>query len=526
MSESPITFFAKEVIATWRGRKCVALVAARGILDKAILPLAVVYFMGTIGSPRAALTAGWLIGLVVALSLFASYQERQVAHLIDQLKYEQRDRLATMVRVSPYSNTGGSTKTIVSRFLSAQIAGMWLVLEDAITLAIGLPAFILVLLFYHMPWWVVGLIATALLVALSPYWAKDKFVLFNKAGDLESEVGDCLAELCDARNNHQVQPAVVRTVKALNKKALKAREKSTLYTLRRYHDVRHAINIVLCSGAIGAALAVNDQQTAVLLVVFMFTSSAQIFSIHRMTTDLTLVENDGRPLLDRVLTPPKPIIEPDPAQICLQTSQLAIHYFDKEGKLDTVVPVPDMQLKAGGLYVFTGRNGIGKSSFFKAVCGAATFAGKLEVWGQPANGFDCSMAISGFWQDRQGFTATVQDLFRNEALDYDKEVMQYALNCVNGEDIDLEKLHITLSDGQQQKVDLALAIYRAIVCQTALVIIDEPTNNLDRPSAIRVRQELPRFLGSLGSTITTLIAAHDIPLQDALLALPQSHEIS
>ena len=62
----------------------------------------------------------------------------------------------------------------------------------------------------------------------------------------------------------------------------------------------------------------------------------------------------------------------------------------------------------------------------------------------------------------------------------------------------------TLSGGQQQR----LAIARACVLRPAVLLLDEPTTNLD-PAAVREVEEMIRAVGDAGTKI--LMTTHDIP---------------
>jgi len=120
------------------------------------------------------------------------------------------------------------------------------------------------------------------------------------------------------------------------------------------------------------------------------------------------------------------------------------------------------------------------------------------------------------------------DAFKDERGEVDQEAMDYALWCVNAENIDLEHIHAKLSGGQRQKIDLALQIYRSNIAREyiRLIVIDEPTNNFDRESVALTRKRLVMFITEcLKQGITVMIATHDEKLQDSLLELSKSREI-
>lgn len=528
---SPTNFFAKEVLSSWRGIKCVTLAAIWGIVSGAILPLTITRFFSSIGTPAITQTASQLIGIIIFINLLASYQERKSAYLVNQLKHERRKLLAEALRISPYANTNGAAKTIIARFRSAQTLGMWMVVDEAVKLSAALLSFIALLTFNHMPWWLYIVVAIVIAIAISAYWSIKKFVLFKIASDLESETGDVIAELCEARNNQQVQPALVRAAMTLSQKAFVARAKASYHTITRYQDTRNAINAVVCTAAVILAAMSNNPATAVLLVIFMFTFSSHIMAIHRLASNVDSIESDGQPLLNITAKPAKPLLTIKPTDTCLRTSKVTVRYPGKGDKPDTLVSIDDYTLQKGGIYVFTGVNGKGKSSLFKAIAGEAEYSGELLLWGQQASDFDCSHVINAFQQKRQNFSPTVQDLFYGDESDnfyHDEAAMHYALRCVNALTINREQLHRELSGGQLQKIDLALLIYRSIVKnnEIGLIVIDEPTNNFDRDSIACLQENLVKFvIEYVGPEVTMLIATHEQELQKTLLLLPRSYEI-
>lgn len=525
--KSPLVFFAKEAFQLRQGKKCIFVSAIWGIVTGCILPLGVASFIGKIGTQDIIRAATVLIILFLLVGAFRWYQERVFFKTLAEFKKRGRETIAQKIAKSPFTITDDASKTIVARFLSAQHAGIAAV-NEAAKLGLSIVSFIAMFLLYGVPWWVYILVIGVLVVLVGGYWSIKKFALFQQAVDKESRVGDIIAELRDARNNRQVHPALIRTIKKANQEAFELRLRVNKHTLTRYVDVRNLVNTVISCAAIVAACVTDNTETATLLVVFMFTFNSHVEAIHSLASRIDTIETDGEPLLRTATQPEKPLLYPQQSNVCLRTSEVIACYPGKDDMPGKQVPVRNLELQTGGVYIFTGENGQGKSSLFKAIVAEVDLIGHLTLWGQPARDFDCSVAVNSFQQIRSSLSPTCKESFEDEQGNVDHQARAYALWIANANSIDLAQSHRKLSGGQQQKIDLALLVYRTIVMADyiGLIIIDEPTNNLDRPTVALLQERLVKFIiKHVRPTTTVLIATHDEKLQKALLELSNSQEV-
>lgn len=150
-----------------------------------------------------------------------------------------------------------------------------------------------------------------------------------------------------------------------------------------------------------------------------------------------------------------------------------------------------------------GKNGAGKSSFVKALCGLlATQKGQISLAGQRMTAQDMIGKSFLVFQDvnYQLFCETVEKELQLNAqrLENFAEVV-VALNLENL----LNRHPATLSGGEKQRV----AIGSAILSGKELLVFDEPTSGLDFYHMKQVTQ-LMQFLQTLGVFVITI--SHDL----------------
>ncbi|HFU4376372.1 TPA: ABC transporter ATP-binding protein [Streptococcus suis] len=193
---------------------------------------------------------------------------------------------------------------------------------------------------------------------------------------------------------------------------------------------------------------------------------------------------------------------------------LELHY---PGSDKPALAISDLTIPTGQCVVLCGQSGSGKSSFLKVLNGLvpeyypAQLSGQVYLGDKELRGMsleDLSYQVASVFQQpsTQFFQNQVlQELvFPCENQGLSKEEIAQRLVWVNNL-FDLEPLYerkiSSLSGGQQQVLALAVAAMQG----TDLLVLDEPTANLDQQGMVRVQEAL-QLLKKQGKTI--IIAEH------------------
>lgn len=183
-----------------------------------------------------------------------------------------------------------------------------------------------------------------------------------------------------------------------------------------------------------------------------------------------------------------------------------------------VLSEADFSLPRGGLCVLEGGNGTGKSTFARLLLGElAPDEGSIELFGQDVAHFarwpEVGYVPQQIPADYDRFPATVLEVVRAGLYSAAGPLLPYrhlhrvrALEVLAAVDLrGLEhRLIGELSGGQFQRVLLA----RALVAAPRLLVLDEPTSNLDDPSTesfYRIVVEAQRAIDA-----AVLLITHDL----------------
>ena len=188
----------------------------------------------------------------------------------------------------------------------------------------------------------------------------------------------------------------------------------------------------------------------------------------------------------------------------------------------TVLQIKNLSLKYGDHYIFrnlsfavekndflciVGPNGSGKSTLLKCLLGEIKpNQGEIKFENHSQR------KVIGYLPQNPhynpSFPASVYEVVASGSLNqiglfskYPKQKIEKALGTLRIADIARQQFS-TLSGGQRQRVLLA----RALVASSNLLILDEPSNNLDYNS----KQEFYRTLEKLNKSTTILMVTHDL----------------
>lgn len=193
-------------------------------------------------------------------------------------------------------------------------------------------------------------------------------------------------------------------------------------------------------------------------------------------------------------------------EIVLQTQALSLGYGQK-----TVLHNVTLAINAGEFWCFLGRNGVGKTTLLRALLGLlAPQAGQLQF--HPELGRRERM---GFVPQRCDFNPTLPITVREFALlglvgvranrTQQDERLAWALDKMNLSGM-AKKDYWSLSGGQRQRVLVA----RALVRRPTLLILDEPTNNLDLTTEGAFLQTLSALHAEEQNTV--LFVTHNVSI--------------
>lgn len=199
----------------------------------------------------------------------------------------------------------------------------------------------------------------------------------------------------------------------------------------------------------------------------------------------------------------------------LKVNDLDIGYNQKR-----VLSGLNLDLKSGELTCLLGPNGSGKSTLIRSLTGIQKpLSGDVSIQDQPLESIshkEMAKKLSLVLTDRitpGNLTAYAlislgrfpYTSWMGALNDTDKQLIQDAMQVTGT--LDFADRHIgELSDGEKQKVMIA----RALVQDTDIIILDEPTAHLDSPNRIEIFHLLKELTVNTGKTI--LISTHEIDM--------------
>ena len=240
-------------------------------------------------------------------------------------------------------------------------------------------------------------------------------------------------------------------------------------------------------------------------IVYM--KNASIIREYSRKAFLALSDNECKKMGLRAVFPERLGIK-SPDRICpievLLTENLAVSYSKREPLIASI----STTAHAGEVIGIIGRNGQGKSTFAKCVCGLLKeAAGKIIVNGSPlslkqrAGKIYLVMQEPGYQLFADSVEKELRVSFEHKKSEADKERAEQLLEQL-GLSEKKERHPLSLSGGEKQRLSVAAALMQA----AHIFFLDEPTSGLDLENMNRV-SALLSDLRSEGKTV--FVITHD-----------------
>ena len=202
----------------------------------------------------------------------------------------------------------------------------------------------------------------------------------------------------------------------------------------------------------------------------------------------------------------------------IETKGLCIGYLLKGGKRKVVHEDLNLQLVSGEVTCLLGLNGAGKSTLLRTLCGfQPPLGGEIRLMGKPLSGYsqaNFSLTVGVVLTEKTNAGGiTVYELvslgrhpytgFFGQLKKRDHVIIEQSLEAA-GIAHKANNYVSELSDGERQKAMIA----KALAQQCPIILLDEPTNNLDIYHASNMMKIVRRLCDELGKTV--ILVLHEI----------------
>lgn len=180
---------------------------------------------------------------------------------------------------------------------------------------------------------------------------------------------------------------------------------------------------------------------------------------------------------------------PHSGKVSLELNHVSKAYGEKQILKDVNLLIP-----RGEKIAFVGRNGEGKSTLSKIICGVLDYEGEVKLGHEVKIGYYAQNQ-----QDMLDMDKTVFETLDDVAVGDMRLKVKSLLGAFLFRGDDIDKKVKVLSGGEKARLSLA----KMLLFPTNLLVLDEPTNHLDMLSKDILKNALIQFDGTL------IIVSHD-----------------
>lgn len=215
----------------------------------------------------------------------------------------------------------------------------------------------------------------------------------------------------------------------------------------------------------------------------------------------------------------------------LEVKNLSCGYGQKQ-----VLENVSFSADSGQILCLLGPNGVGKTTLFKAILGIIKLqSGRIWLDGRPQDKLSISEIARLVAYVPQyhtpPFPFSVREVVSTGRTAHigrfsspgkrDEAIVDQALEALHITDL-ADEIYTQISGGERQMVMIA----RALAQQPKIMVLDEPTSNLDFGNQIKVLEEIKRLAGQgLCIVMTTHFPNHAFICQATVLLLQRNREI-
>lgn len=188
---------------------------------------------------------------------------------------------------------------------------------------------------------------------------------------------------------------------------------------------------------------------------------------------------------------------------------ISMHNITKKFGDKTVLDIKQLEFNAGIVTGIIGPNGSGKSTLMKIIAGLDTeFTGSLHMDGQEINQkiyksmtliFQKPYLINTDVYNNIAYPLKIRGMSKGEI----NNKVEKMIELLQLKEI-MKQNALTLSGGEMQKV----AMSRAIVFEPKLLLLDEPTSNID-PKTMQLMENAIKYINQSCNT-TVVLVTHNI----------------